>query len=220
MYKTTSHQTKNRYKTLSTVFYYLSIFLFVVSIPSYAYLDTYIICLGLFVVGVIAFAISQISMYGDSKSILLVLKNAFTDIFLGAVFGIIIYAASQNYIGHISTIDGSGMYEYENSKSYFICSPLLCKSIYSRGNVVEYSSKIGRIVGLPNEKITIIQGKLYINDVESVEAYKVDWSGWTYNTPVTINLNSDEYLILLDKRSGYLNPTKKHEIAGLLINKL
>lgn len=214
-----SRQTKNRHKNLSTALYYLSIFLFVVSIPTYAYLNTYIILLSFFVIGVIAFAISQITMYQDSKRILLVIKNAFTDIFLGVVFGIIAYATSQYYIGHIATVDGSGMYEYENSKSYFICSPLLCKSLYSRGNVVEYTHKIGRIVGLPNEKITINQRKLYINDVESLATYKVDWSGWTYNSPVTINLKSDEYLILLDKRSGYLNPTKKSEITGLLINK-
>lgn len=219
MYKTNTQQTKNRHKNLSTVLYYLSIFLFVISIPTYAYLDTYIVLLSLFVIGIIAFAISQITMYHDTKRILLVIKNAFTDIFLGVVFGIIIYAASQNYIGHISTVDGSGMYEYENSRSYFICSPLLCKSIYSRGSVVEHNSKIGRIVGLPNEKITINQGKMYINDVETPETYKVDWSGWTYNAPLTINLKSDEYLILLDKRSGYLSPINKSEITGLFINR-
>ncbi len=87
-----------------------------------------------------------------------------------------------------------------------------------RGEVVDYMKDggeyIGRIVGLPGETVYIKPGEVKVNDSLINEPY-VDWSNWAENREQQIPLKDDEFLVLLDKRSGSNPIIKKIDIIGV-----
>lgn len=92
-----------------------------------------------------------------------------------------------------------GEYILTNRLSYFIDQP-------QRGDVVilrfpgdpEHKKYIKRIIGLPKEKITIKENKVYINDKKLLESYLP--AGIQTMPEMEKVLQSDEYFVMGDNR--------------------
>lgn len=93
----------------------------------------------------------------------------------------------------------------------------------NRGDVVLYFAKnnertIGRVVGLSGETIVIKKGKLIVNSELLDEPY-VNWSLWTEDEEKEIQLQKDEYLVLLDRRNENVQIVNKSNIVGKFLYK-
>lgn len=93
----------------------------------------------------------------------------------------------------------------------------------NRGDVVLYFAKnnertIRRVVGLSGETIVIKKGKLIVNSELLDEPY-VDWSLWTEDEEKEIQLQKDEYLVLLDRRNENVQIVNKSNIVGKFLYK-
>ena len=81
------------------------------------------------------------------------------------------------------------------------------------------SQLLKRIIGLPNETISITDGKIFINGVVLVESYKVTPATYTVDE---IKLDNDSYFVLGDNRpnssdSHIFGPIKGSAIQGRAI---
>ncbi len=92
-----------------------------------------------------------------------------------------------------------------------------------RGDLVliktDKSQILKRIIGLPNETISITDGKIFINGVVLVESYEVTPIPYTVDE---INLENDSYFVLGDNRanssdSHIFGPIKGSAIEGRAI---
>lgn len=121
--------------------------------------------------------------------------------FLLGVGLLIFYGLIVNRFLYKTQFHGNSITNLQDGKYYLGCRT--CKDL-KRGDIVtypldEFTDKIGRIVGLPNENIEIEQNKLSINGKISDEPY-ADWSKWDTTEKITLQLASDEYFALSDKR--------------------
>lgn len=92
-----------------------------------------------------------------------------------------------------------------------------------RGELVlikmDESQVLKRVVGLPNEKISIADGKIFINGTEFIEPYEVIPATYSVNE---IKLDHDSYYVLGDNRpkssdSHIFGPIKGSMIEGRAI---
>jgi len=93
-------------------------------------------------------------------------------------------------------------------------------SEFKRGDLVLVNINgtllIKRLIGLPNETVSIHDGKVFINGIQLIEPYKVIPSTYTIND---LNLGSDSYFVLGDNRPKSLDshlagPVKGSDIEG------
>lgn len=117
----------------------------------------------------------------------------------------VLFLLTWTYLISTTLISGESIPIYKDGSVQIICK--ICKDI-KRGNVVIYSNPskgkdyIGRIVGLPNENITIEKKTVSISGIPLPENY-ADWSEWTTDEKINITLGNDEYLALFDRRKLY-----------------
>jgi signal peptidase I len=126
---------------------------------------------------------------------------------IGIVFILfVIFVLSYTFLIKPTTIIGNSMGQgkYADKSWHLVC--IMCKDI-KRGDVVAYRTRndqdiefIGRVVGLPDENITIEKGILKVNDKILVEDY-TDWSEWNYAEKIQFILADNEYFTLVDKRT-------------------
>ncbi|RDU22928.1 signal peptidase I [Anaerosacchariphilus polymeriproducens] len=125
------------------------------------------------------------------------------------IIGVIVSLLIINYIGQLTRVDGSSM---ENTLHHGE-TIILDKISYrfhepNRFDVIVFPVKkdnnknyIKRIIGMPGEKVQIIEGKIYINDELLEENYgkeKIETAG---EAAIPIVLEKDEYFVLGDNRN-------------------
>lgn len=117
------------------------------------------------------------------------------------------------------TIIGGDLKGIEDKKRYAVC--IICRD-FKRGDIVVYNNPLydveylGRIIGTPNERITIEKGKTTIDGRTLNEKY-ADWNDWEAGSKITTKLSEDEYLITFDKR--YSKPSSEDFIKGSKIRR-
>ena len=131
-----------------------------------------------------------------------------------------------NYIAHHTKVEGSSMndtlkngdYLLVEKISYYIHDPERFDIIvFPYSNNVNY---IKRIIGMPGEKIQIIDGAVYINDkIMEEDIYGKDTIQDAGVAKAAVYLGDDEYFVLGDNRevskdSRILGNFKKEEILG------
>lgn len=124
----------------------------------------------------------------------------------------------QLFVVQWAAIDGSSMEPNFKNGEYYLLNVFKYKfGTPARKDVVKYvlndSARVGRVIGLPNETLTIKQGEIKINGKVLNESY-ADWSSWPENDKKEVTLHSNEYLILLDKRTGSVSVVNKQGIVG------
>jgi signal peptidase I len=105
-------------------------------------------------------------------------------------------------------------------KGYFKENPI------RRGDIIAFRSKgirkklfVKRVIGLPGEKISVREQKIFINDNKLIDSYN---KSKRFNSlPFTIDLKDDEYFVLGDNRknsldSRKLGPVWTSDIKGLI----
>ena len=92
---------------------------------------------------------------------------------------------------------------------YYMVNRLAPNDNLARGAVIVFKDKedsrwlIKRIVGLPGEKVTILNGKIYINDEELNEPYSestTTMGGQVIKEGVSVNVPMDDVFVLGDNR--------------------
>lgn len=136
-------------------------------------------------------------------------SSFFFELTKGIIIFIIVLALIHFFIATIFKVEGASMqpnfkqdeYMLINKLSYITSSP-------DRGDVVilkfpgdpDKTKYIKRIIGLPGEKVTIKNAKVYINDKELEEVYL------PANTPtlpaMEDKLGADEYFVMGDNREN------------------
>lgn len=133
-----------------------------------------------------------------------------------------------HYIAHHTQVEGSSMNDTLNNGDYLIVERV---SYYMHNPerydiiVFPYSENVNyikRIIGMPGEKIQIIDGQVYINDnLLADDIYgkePVEDPGVAYEP---VYLSGDEYFVMgdnrnssIDSRSGYVGAVKRDKIEG------
>lgn len=139
-----------------------------------------------------------------------------------------------HYIAHHTKVEGSSMNDTLNNGDYLIVEKV---SYYGHDPerydivVFPYSEDVNyikRIIGMPGEKIQIIDGKVYINDSQLTdEIYgkeSIADPGIAYEP---VYLSDDEYFVMgdnrnssIDSRSKSVGPVKKDKIQGRAVYRL
>jgi len=135
--------------------------------------------------------------------------NFFLELTKGIIIFIVVMALIHFFVATIFKVEGRSMepnfrqdqYMLVNELSYIISEP-------ERGDVVilkfpgdpDKTKYIKRIIGLPNEKLSIKNGHVYINDKELKEVYLAPS---VYTEPdMELKLAPDEYFVIGDNRSN------------------
>lgn len=135
----------------------------------------------------------------------------------------LLIATMQNHIFGVFRVSGGSMLPNIKEKDLKLVNHMVKK--YERGDVVvakDYKNKvlvIKRVVGLPGEKIDVIDNKVYINGEELNEPYLDEKYNNANDCIRNIRLNKDEYYLLGDNRgdsvdSRSLGPFKNKDIIG------
>ena len=101
---------------------------------------------------------------------------------------------------------------------------------YSRGDIVavHYPDRgktiyVKRLVGLPGDRLELIDGYLYVNDEKQDEDYiNNDYRGGDINTMAQVTLGDGEYFVLGDRRnasndSRYIGPLTADMLMGKVV---
>jgi len=141
---------------------------------------------------------------------------------VGLFILLILVASAMRY----AIVDGNSMEPSFKNNEVFLVNKLSYKTVTpKRGEVVSYTlgkdfgEYMGRIVGLPDETVVILKGEVGVNGNKLDEPY-ANWADWLDSDKVEISLKSEEYLILLDKRTKKINVVNKQNIIGKFTYKL
>lgn len=121
-------------------------------------------------------------------------------------------------------VEGASMEPNFHDKEYLIINEISYRfEKPQRGEVVILKNPederfyfIKRVVGLPGEKVAVLNGRVFINDKQIEESYIKNFSSDDYG-PIT--LASDEYFVMGDNRnnssdSRYFGALKRQNIIG------
>lgn len=161
----------------------------------------------------------------DAKqhTVLRTMLSVFVCIFTALLLALLI----TQYIAHPTSVEGSSMESalfdgdqlvVENVSYYFHAPERFDIIVFPNSQGVNY---IKRIIGLPGEKIQIIDGTIYINEVRLEETYgkeRIEDGGLADEL---ILLGKQEYFVLGDNRNGSIDSrnqevgtVKRNEIKG------
>lgn len=150
----------------------------------------------------------------------------------GIVILVIILILIQTFIGTIFVVRGGSMEPNFTSGEFIIADKIdYILNQPKRGDVVvikfpgdpDRQKYIKRIIGLPGEKLEIVNGKTYINDRHLVESY-LPIQVITGPNKI-ISLGSDEYFLMGDNRinssdSRYWGTVIKRDFIGKAVFRL
>lgn len=147
-----------------------------------------------------------------------------------AIIAIIIVIPIRMFIAQPFVVSGSSMYPTFIDKDYLIVDEISYRFEEVKRNEViifkypENPSKffIKRVIGLPNEKITIIGDKIFIINKENPNGFELDQSyikNPSLNQGYEVTLKNDEYFVMGDNRTASSDsrswgPVKKNLIIG------
>lgn len=154
-------------------------------------------------------------------------KNEKLEILKTIVIALVIALLIRTFIFSIAKVNQTSMYPTLNNKDALVAS-----SFYKftdnkkRGDIIifklpdENRLLIKRIVGLPNEKVEINSGKIYIDGKLYEEDY-LKYDSYTQSDKSFFDLKEDEYFVLGDNRkpggsidSRIFGPIKKDYIKS------
>lgn len=156
---------------------------------------------------------------------LLISANKLFKIMLLALpFVVILFFAIQLFVVQWAIVEGLSMEpSYKNGDRYIVNVIAFKVGSPERKDVVKYifndQARMGRIIGLPKETISIKKGEVSINNNALDEQYS-DWKNWKEDEAQEYKLNDDEYLILFDNRNGLAWTVRKNMILGKFIYKI
>jgi signal peptidase I len=131
-------------------------------------------------------------------------------------------------------INGNSMHpNYQNGQYFFVSKSAYRNNPPARGDVVTYNhilenrsaTFMGRIIGIPTEKIKFLNGQVYINGQVIEENYlapkTLTMPGVFFPEDSTINIPTENYVILGDNRNLSVDSRQfgfvdKKEITGKL----
>ncbi|MDO8566891.1 MAG: signal peptidase I [bacterium] len=156
-------------------------------------------------------------------------KGLFKDLFILTVLIVVVVIPIRVFVASPFIVDGDSMYPTFEDLDYLIIDEFIYNfKTPSRGEVVVFRYPgnlsvfyIKRIVGLPNETVSITHGVVTITTAEGekislAEPYTVDEDA-TYTKITT--LNSEEYFVMGDNRpnssdSRFWGPLPRKNIIG------
>lgn len=150
------------------------------------------------------------------------------------VISVVLSYAFTHYIAHHTKVEGSSMNDTLNNGDYLIVEKV---SYYGHDPerydivVFPYSENVNyikRIIGMPGEKIQIIDGKVYINDAQLTDdIYGRESIADPGVAQEPVYLSDDEYFVMgdnrnssIDSRSKSVGAVKKDKIEGKAVYRL
>ncbi|NLY20019.1 MAG: signal peptidase I [Tissierellia bacterium] len=146
------------------------------------------------------------------------------------VLALIISLALKNFVFNIAIVDGDSMNPTLENGEILVNNRISLKfSDLERGDIVIFKSpdirkqlNVKRVIGLPSESVTLIEGKFYIDDELLIEDY-LDEDTYTLNDiGYHWQLGEEEYFLVGDNRglneshdSRATGPINKREITGI-----
>lgn len=178
---------------------------FVISNPSWA-LVLYIP----FIVGTLSFVSWLIvTLVNKSLKFSEKVKAIFVGISIAFAMLVANWVIDGTYISKIQ-VGNSSIKELKSGWGYFVCRQ--CKDL-NRGDIVVYQTSqfpdqysgdvVGRVIGLPNEKIEISDNAVHISGEQLDETSYANWDNWKRKDPLIVNLKDNQYFALWDKRSSF-----------------
>ena len=141
------------------------------------------------------------------------LKN-FWDVIKFAIIAVIIVIPIRLFIAQPFVVSGESMFSTFHDKDYLIVDELSYElGKPKRGDVIVFRYPndhkrffIKRIIGLPNEKIEINNGKVTISPIDlslNTQSITLDepYINETFNTTATYTTGNDEYFVMGDNRN-------------------
>lgn len=111
------------------------------------------------------------------------------------------------FVFNVVIVNQTSMYPTLHPKDVILSSSFYkFKKEYKRGDIIVFKSKdenkllVKRIIGLPKDKIEIIDGSVYVNGNRLNEYYLVDGS-YTYSDKEIFSLSEDELFVIGDNRT-------------------
>lgn len=138
----------------------------------------------------------------------------------------LLIVAIQNHVFGVFRVSGDSMLPNVQGNDFKFVNHMVKK--YERGDIVvakDYENKVfivKRVIGLPGEKIDVVDNKVYINGEELKEPYLDKKYNNSNDCIGNVRLNNDEYYLLGDNRgdsvdSRFLGPFKNKDIIGRCI---
>jgi len=153
------------------------------------------------------------------------LGNAW-DLVKFAVIALIIVVPIRMFIAQPFVVSGESMFPTFNNGEYLIVDEIsYIVGNPHRGDVIIFRYPndtkkffIKRIIGMPNEEISINNGKITIINTENPDGFVLDepYIDEEFNTTLNYKINNDEYFVLGDNR----NRSSDSRVWGTLPSKL
>lgn len=166
----------------------------------------------------------------DKKRV--ILQNALELVFY-VVFAVLFITLVPKYVMERVSVDGSSMCETLHDRDQLIAEKITVRHnrlkrydiiyFHPNGNT-ECEPYIKRIIGLPGDKVQILDSVIYINDYPLSEQYAAEPGFESGRAEQPIYLGSDEYFVLgdnrnhsSDSRTAYVGSVKQEDIVGKAI---
>lgn len=138
--------------------------------------------------------------------------------YLSYIIIIVVVVLVRTFLVTPGLVNGDSMLSTLHDKDLVIVNKIALKKGINRYDIVvvktEDTTIIKRVIGLPNEKVTYKNNKLYINDklVDTPIEFQE-------TSDFELTSGKDEYIVLGDNRmiskdSRYIGPVKKEQIKG------
>lgn len=187
-------------------------------IGSLAATNVFTLALGIFLITGFVWFISLFFIKKEEGNKFKIFLKMFKNLFLMFLILILAYL----FVGELSTTgSGSALIGITPNKTYFINK----LSGVNRGSIISYLfskdgyefDQLGRVIGLPNEKIFIKQGTVEINGNLYSEK-DIDWSKWGKDDVFNYELKDSEYLVTFDltRTLESVHVVSKQNIKGVI----